>query len=341
MKSLIIPATVSLILITLPACHRPAHENREAAELPPVTVQTEPVTLQTVANRVAIPGTISPVDSAIISAKVIGTIDDLPVSLGQAVKKGDLLVSVTAGEISAKVLQAQAQLDQAVRDLSRERELLSKGASTSETVKTLEDRKRMLQAVLSEAETMLSYTRITAPFDGVITRKLVSEGDLASPGMNLLQIENSSALEVQTDIPEILAPLIEVGTEVEVIMPGGEWSGRANITELAPAADPVSRTFNARIALPNDTPVRSGQFARVRLSGHPVDAILVPASAVTTFGQIERVFTIEGERADLRIVKTGAVHGDRVEILAGLDSGDVIVVTAVQALVDGQLVEIN
>ena len=341
MKSLIIPATVSLILTTLPACHRSTDESRETAELPTVSVQTAFVTLQTVANRVEIPGTIRPVDSAIISAKVIGTIDNIPVSLGQAVKRGDLLVSVIAGEISAKVLQAQAQLDQAMRDLARERELLTKGASTSETVKALEDRERILQAVVSEAETMLSYTRITAPFDGVITRKLVSEGDLASPGMRLLQIENSSALEVETDIPEILALLVEVGTEVEIIMPGGEWSGRASISELAPGADPISRTFNARIALPDDTPVRAGQFARVRLSGHPVDAILVPASAVTFFGQIERVFTVEGNRADLRIVKTGAVHGDQVEILAGLDAGTVIVVTADHPLVDGPPVEVN
>ncbi|RKX31819.1 MAG: efflux RND transporter periplasmic adaptor subunit [Verrucomicrobia bacterium] len=341
MKSLILAAPASLILLTLPACHQSTDESRETAEQPPVSVQTASVALQTVANRVEIPGTISPVDSAIISAKVIGTIDNIPVSLGQAVKRGDLLVNIIAGEISAKVLQAQAQLDQAVRDLARERELLNKGASTSETVKALEDRERILQAVVSEAETMLSYTRITAPFDGVITRKVVSEGDLASPGMRLLQIENSSALEVETDIPEILAPLIEVGTEVEVIMPGGEWNGRASISELAPGADPVSRTFNARIALPNDTPVRSGQFARVRLSGHPVDAILIPASAVTLFGQIERVFTVEGDRADLRIVKTGAVHGDQVEILAGLDAGDIIVVTADQPLIDGQPVEIN
>ena len=341
MKTLILAAPASLLLLALPACHKATHENRETTERPTVSVQTAVVAIQTVANRVEIPGTISPVDSAIISAKVSGTVDSLPVSLGQAVERGDLLVSIIAGEISAKVLQAEAQLDQAERDLARERELLTKGASTSGTVDALEDRKRILQAVVSEAETMLSYTRITAPFDGVITRKLVSEGDLASPGMHLLQIENSSALEVETDIPEILAALIEVGTEVDVIMPGGEWNGRARITELAPGADPVSRTFNARIALPGGTPVKSGQFARVRLSGHPVDAILVPASAVTSFGQIERVFTVEGDRADLRIVKAGALHGDQVEILAGLDSGDIIVVAADQPLVDDQPVEVK
>jgi len=341
MKSLILALPASLTLVALPACQPSTHERAEAPELPRVSVQTSAVTLREVAHRMETPGTIQPVESAMIAAKVTGTIDSLPVSLGQPVKKGDLLVSIIAGEISAKLLQAQAQLGQATRDLARERELLSKGASTSETVKALEDREKILQAVVSEAATMLSYTRITAPFDGVITHKLVNEGDLASPGLPLVQVENSSALEVETDIPEIIAILVEVGTKVEIIMPNGGWNGQAKITEMAPAADPVSRTFHAKIALPNDTPVRSGQFARVGLPGPPSEAILVPTTAVTTFGQIERIFTVEGERADLRIIKTGASYGDKLEVLTGLNPGEVIVTVSDRPLVDGQLVEVK
>jgi RND family efflux transporter MFP subunit len=276
-----------------------------------------------------------------IAAKVIGTIDSLPITLGQEVARGDLLVRILAGEISAKVLQAQAQLDQATRDLARERELLSKGASTSETVSGLENRVRILQAAVSEAETMLSYTRINAPFDGVVTRKFVNEGDLASPGLPLVEIEDPKHLQVEIDIPEMLAQTVKVGTEVEVVMPGGEWTGPAPVKELAPAADPVSRTFHAKVTVPPGTPVRSGQFARVRLPGRPIEAILVPTTAVSNFGQIERIFTVEGTRADLRIVKTGAVHGDRIEILSGLSNGDRIIVNPPAGLVDGQPLEIH
>lgn len=339
MKSQIL--LLSLVSLAMAGCHRPSHESKEAPELPTVRVTTETVALETVRSREEIPGTIHSVDQAMISAKVIGTIDSMPVILGQEVSEGDLLVSIVAGEISAKVLQAQAQLDQTVRDLTRERELLTKGASTSETVAALEDGVRVLQAVVSEAETMLSYTKIRAPFDGVVTRKIASEGDLASPGMPLLEIENPRRFEVATDIPEMLARPDLVGAEVEVTMPGGEWTGLTVITEMAPAADPGSRTFHAKVAVPEGTPVRSGQFARIRLPGRPIETILVPASAVSRHGQIELVFTVEVDRADMRIVKTGTTYGDRLEILSGLGPDDVIITNSPAKLIDGQPVEIE
>jgi len=331
----------SLIMLVASGCHRPSHESVDAPELPSIRVATEQVRLETVQSREEVPGTIRAVDRAMIAAKVIGTIDSLPVTLGQQVTKGDLLVSILAGEISAKVLQAQAQLDQTARDLKREHELLTKGASTSATVAALEDGVRVLQAVVSEAETMLSYTRVTAPFDGVITRKLANEGDLASPGMPLLEIENPRRFEVVTDVPELLAQTVEVGTEVEVTMPGGEWTAWSTITEMAPAADPVSRTFLAKVAVPEGTAVRSGQFARIRLPGRPIEAILVSSSSVSRYGQIERVYTVEDGRADLRIIKTGARYGDRIEILAGLGPENTIIQNPPADLIDGQPVEID
>lgn len=339
MKSQILILSLASLAIT--GCHRPSHDAKDAPELPTVRVAVETVALETVRSREEIPGTIHSVDRAMISAKVIGTIDSMPVNLGHEVSKGDLLVSIVAGEISAKVLQAQAQLDQTVRDLNRERDLLTKGASTSETVAALEDGVRVLQAAVSEAETMLSYTKIKAPFDGVVTRKIANEGDLASPGMPLLEIENPKRFEVATDIPELLAQSTGVGTEVEVTMPGGEWTGMTEIVEMAPAADPGSRTFHAKVAVPEGTPVRSGQFARIRLPGRPIETILVPASAVSRFGQIELVYTVEEDRADMRIVKAGTTYGDRLEILSGLSPEDVIITNPPANLIDGQPVAID
>jgi len=330
----------SLILLVASGCQRPSPESVDGPEMPSIQVATEQVRLETVQSREEVPGTIRAVDRAMIAAKVTGTIDNLPVTLGQQVTKGDLLVRILAGEISAKVLQAQAQLDQSVRDLKRERELLTKGASTSETVAALEDGVRVLQAVVSEAETMLSYTRVTAPFDGVITRKLANEGDLASPGMPLLEMENPIRFEVATDVPELLAQTVEVGTEVEVTMPGGGWTAWSTITEMAPAADPASRTFHAKVDVPKGTAVRSGQFARIRLPGRPIEAILIPSSAVSRYGQIERVYTVEEGRVDLRIVKTGARYGDRIEVLAGLGPSDTLILNPPADLIDGQPVEI-
>ena len=122
MKLTILPLPALVVILATSACHRPAHETAALPDLPTVQVKTTTVAIQAVRGREEIPGTIRPVERAMIAAKVIGTIDSLPVALGQRVTRGDLLVSILAGEISAKVLQAQAQLDQASRDLARERD---------------------------------------------------------------------------------------------------------------------------------------------------------------------------------------------------------------------------
>ncbi len=134
-------------------------------------------------------GTIRPVQRAVLAAKVMGAIMEMPFTLGQHVAAGDLLVRISVGEVAARVAQAQSQLNVARRDLERERELLGKGASTTEMVHGLEDRFAMTQAMVREAEVMLSYGEVRAPFAGVIARKLADTGDLAAPGYPLLELE--------------------------------------------------------------------------------------------------------------------------------------------------------
>ncbi len=143
-------------------------------------------------KQVEVVGTVQAVEQAEISAKISGNIVAFPVDLGSRVKQGDLLAELNAGEISAQVRQAKAQLEQTRRNLEREENLLKKNAATPETVKSLEDTARIATAAYRETRTMLDYTRITAPFSGIITRKMANVGDLATPGKPLLQIEEGS-----------------------------------------------------------------------------------------------------------------------------------------------------
>lgn len=306
-------------------------------------------------------GTVRPVQHAVIAAKVMGVIEELPVTLGQRVKAGDRLVKISAGEISARLLQAQAQLNQARRDLDRERDLLGKGASTPDMVKNLEDRFAMTQAMVREADVMLGYATVSAPFDGVVARKLASTGDLAAPGMPLLELEGTGDFQVEAGIPDSLAPRLAVGTPLAVDVPATGAAFTGSLVELSSAADPSTRAITAKISVPPGTPVGSGQYAHVQVPGLPVRALLAPATAVSTLGQMERVFvaaesgpgvppvvsTDMGKMprphfafAVLRLVKTGAVRGDRVEILAGLADGERIVVDPPAGLREGQILEV-
>ena len=180
-----------LTLTLLAGCGHPAPDTGAAPSLPPIKAQVVTVRLESVPVLTEITGTVQAVERAQLAAKVMGSIETMPFTLGQRVKRGDTLVTISAGEINARVAQAESQFNQASRDLARERELLPKGASTATMVKDLEDRSSGAEAMLREAKVMLSYATLQAPFDGVITQKFANVGDLASPGLPLVAIEGS------------------------------------------------------------------------------------------------------------------------------------------------------
>lgn len=312
-----------------------------AAGLPPAKVHLIVAHIEESPFLTEVSGTVKPVQRAMIAAKVMGTIDEMPVTLGQRVKAGDLLVKISAGEISAKVLQAQAQLNMATRDLDRERDLLTKNASTADMVKGLEDRFAMTQAMVREAEVMLAYTSVRAPFDGVVARKMANAGDLAAPGQPLLEVEGTDVFQIEAGVPDSLATRLAVGATLTIEVPGSSASFSGQLVELSSAADAFARTVQAKISIPPDASVRSGQFARVLVPGTPVRALFVPKSAVSTLGQMERVFVEQNKHAVLRLVKTGAVRGDRVEILSGVAEGEQIVQVPPANLREGQSLEVQ
>ena len=329
------------LLALLAACSRPAPSDA-ADRLPAAKVRVATVHIEELPVAIEVAGTVQPVRHAALAAKVMGAIEELPVALGQRVKAGDLLVKISAGEISARVAQAKAQLDQVRGDLDRERALLAKNASTPETVRSLADRFAQTQAMVREAEVMLGYTIVRAPFDGVIARKFADVGDLASPGQPLLEIEDDTSFQVEAGIPDTLAEKLAAGAPLAIEVPASGTKFTGTIVEISSAADPSTRTVTAKISVPAGVTVRSGQFARVTVPGAPVRMLLAPAAAVTALGQMQRVFVADKDnRAVLRLVKTGAARGDRVEIVSGLDDGERVVVAPPTGLREGQALEMQ
>ena len=322
-------------------CSRSEKLEALASRLPAAKVTIATVHVADLASTIDVTGTIRPVKRAVLAAKLMGAIEEFPITLGQQVHAGDTLVKIAAGEISARLVQAQAQLNSARRDLDRERDLLSKGASTADMVRGLEDRFNLTQAMVREAETMLGYATLRAPFDGVVSRKLAHSGDFASPGLPLLEIEGSSNFQVEAAVPDSLAAGLAAGSPFTIEIPASGARFTAPLAELSSAADADAHTVLAKFTVPAGTTVRSGQFVRVAIAGLPVRTLLVPAAAVSTLGQLERVFVAGGDgRAVLRLVKTGATRGPSIEILAGLDDGERVVVAPPAGLSEGQALEI-
>lgn len=328
---------IGSILLVLAGCRGEEHRPPQTAQpLPTAEVRSYTAAPQGALPQTEVVGTLQAVTQAVIAAKVSGAIEQMPVVLGSQVKAGDLLVQLRAGEISAKVLQAQAQMEQARRNLERERKLLEKNAATAEMVKSLEEMYRIAEAAHREAKTMLDYTRITAPFAGVVTAKTASVGDLATPGAPLLHLEDSSRLQVVAAVPETQVLRLTRGDRLTVHVPAANLVLAGTVAEVAPAADPLSRTATVKLDIEVSPQLRSGQFARVTLPGAPRQTLFVPSAAVATFGQMEHLFVISDNKASLRLVRTGARADDQVEILAGLEPGELIAIPTTAALIDGQ-----
>lgn len=320
------------VLALVAGCSRPDPAAPVAA-LPAVAVKTAVALLATSPGTQPVPGVIRPFARATVAARVMGGVESARLAVGQTVRAGEVLVRINADELTARLEASRASLTQAEREHARETDLVGKGASTTDALRLSLDQLHLAEARVHEAEALLGYTAVTAPFDGVITADLVRAGDLATPGQPLFTVEGTADLRAELTVPESLAAL-PLGTAVSLQLDSGTVEGR--LVELSPAADPTSRTRLAKIALPAGTAARSGQFVRAAWPAATEAVLLVPASCVQSFGQMDRVFVVAGGHAQLRLVRPGATTGGETQILAGLEVGETVVVAPPAGLRDGQ-----
>ena len=259
-------------------------------------------------NRVATEediGTVRAKLHAVIEAKVSGKIEQMLVVPGQPVTNGELLGAIDAREIQAQYDQALAVRQQAESDLKRATDLFQQKILSSSEFDAAQSKFRVADAAATVAKTLLGYTRVTAPFDGVIMRKDADVGDLAAPGKSLLEMEDPRHLRLEADVPEALVDKIRLGDALSVRVDALETNLTGVVSEIAPAADPNSRTFVVKLDLPPVSGLRAGQFARVAVPAGEVSALRVPVSAVVQRGQLELLFVVADHHAQLRIIKTG------------------------------------
>lgn len=326
-------AVITAAVLMMAGCGGHEPEAAEAAELPEAGVRVGVVEEREGLRTQGLPGTVHPSDQAVIASKLMATVETVGVSIGERVKQGDLLVELDAAEIAAQVEQARAAVAQLERNLEREQALLAQSATTAEAVRTLEDEIRQARARLREAEIMDGYTRIRAPFDGIITAKEVLRGDFATPGMPLLTLEGLGNLEVHVQVPDSLVAL-PIGESVEVRANGAVLDGR--LQEWSPAADPASRTRLAKLQMPGETHLRSGQYVTVNWPAEATRSLWMPAGALSEVGQLDRVFRVEDGSVQLQLIRTGKRVDDEILVLAGLEAGDTVVLDPDPALRDGQ-----
>jgi len=326
---------VALSLAPLAACHK-AEPSKEAPPLPEATVRVQVIEEKSHPVVEEVVGTVRARSRAAVEAKTSGRIARMLVDLGQKVKKDDLIAEIDAQEVKAQLERAVANRDQAARDLQRYTDLLKKQVTSRQDFDNAESRFRVADAAVKEAETMKGYLQVRAPFDGVVTRRIADTGDFATPGKPLIELENPDSLRFEADVPAMLIDAVRPGQDVTVTVSSLPKPVAGRVAEIAPTADPNSRTFLVRIDLPATAGLRTGQFGRAAIPVGESISLRVPADALVVRGQMEMVFIREDGRIRLRLVKSGKTIGDEVEILSGVSRGESVVSRDAGALVDGQ-----
>ena len=345
---------LSLLFLLLTACSHESEQTQSREQLPSVQAIAVAAVKAPAPHSLEVSGTVEAVTRADISAQISGNILAIPVKLGQRVEKGEILVELDQSTPQSRLREAEVSLAQAQRNLSRESRLLARNAATPENVKNLKDTVAIARARVNQANTSLSFTRIRAPFNGIISAKLANTGDLATPGHALVRLEDLTRLEVVADIPETLLDGIHVGEVLPVEIPSADITLEGTVSEISPAVNPASRTAPATLSLDPQSTSRvrlsSGMFARIRLPlktlagrGENLQSIFVPAAALQRYGQLERVFILTGGQAEMRIVRIGATinhNGEMLlEILSGLDAGEKVLLSPTR-LRNGQPIEL-
>jgi len=328
--------------VVLAACS-PEHDSDMEASTGPAAAA---VSVQTVQSKPQqrnseVVGTVRAKLQATLEAKLSGRIASLPVNLGDHVEAGDLVARLDTAESQARLEQAEASLQQAMQDWKRISTLFEQQAATRAEYDGAQSRYLQAKAVAAEAKAMESYARVVAPFDGVVTKKWADVGDLAAPGKPLISMEDPSALQLEAAVPLAIADHVQRGMTLSVRVDGMSDALSGLVSEIAPGADPLTRTLQVKIDLLPQVGLKAGQFARLLVPIGENDTLRIPAAAVVQRGQMEIVFVLAGPHAQLRLVKTGKRSGDETEILSGLDAGDVVVVAGADQLTDGQAVDVK
>lgn len=363
-------AAISLVSVLAGCGGKHEDSSKKAVAAAPVVsgVLLETVTISSRPETIDLMGTVRARTSAVVSARIPGTISVLKVREGDRVSKGQLLLQLDAQENQANAAVAVSASDEAERALDEARsrkkladttfdryqKLFTEQAVTrqefdgkqterdlaAQAVSRADARITQAQAGSRAAAAMSGYTKIIAPLSGIITSKQADLGATVFPAQPLMTIEDQGSYQLELAVPESMAPVVKPGTGVEVTLDALKATFRAKISEIVPAADPASRTFIAKIAL-TQKGITSGMFGRGSIAlTSSAAGIFVTQKAVVERGSLTSVWSVGKDAvARMRLVKVGKTVGDKVEILSGLSAGERIVSGGGEKVSEGSRVE--
>ncbi|WP_129596144.1 efflux RND transporter periplasmic adaptor subunit [Anaerophilus nitritogenes] len=335
-----------------------------------VTVKTFNAQKKSIVLKTTLSGKIKPIEESSITPKIPGKVTKVYVEIGNKVQRGDVLFELDKEDVINSIKQAesaykvalanlahtQEQIDLAKKNFERTKNLYEEGAislqqyeqaelSSSDTnLQVIKAQIDQAKVALDTANSRLVDCSITAPISGFITSVDINEGEMASVGSPALTIANINTVTIETNISENMINKVHLGDSVDIfIKSASEKPFSGKISALSPAPNKNELTYPLKISLENkDALIKAGMFAEIHIVSEKKDNIIaIPSDAVITKEGKQVVFVVNKNTSKSKEVSLGLDNGKEVEIIKGLNEGDVIVTKGQNYLDEGSKVKIK
>ena len=322
--------------------HKKENSGRQEV-LSDVPVAIDTVIKQSLTNLVSMVGLIDPDNDVEIISEAKGMITRLNFKIGDQVKKGTVLVDIDDVIIKSDLARQEINYFKAKRDFDRNKTLYEQNSISASQLDISRLDMQAAENDLTRAKRALDDTRVKAPINGTINTRKVNEGSYIQQNSSIGNIVDISTMKVKVSISEKDAFMLHPGDTVEIttdVYPGHRFLG--HVDNIASKAD-EAHTYPVEIHLPNNPafPLKGGMFGRINFTSITSrDAIAISRDALIGSVKNAQVFVIKGNIASLRNITIGRESGQLLEVLNGLEEGEMVVTSGQNNLSDNQKVVI-
>ncbi|HKJ43323.1 MAG TPA: efflux RND transporter periplasmic adaptor subunit [Sunxiuqinia sp.] len=307
------------------------HLNNEIAiaerKIDAIPVKVDTAKWSTLDQTVISNGSLEANDQLTVVSETQGKITHVYKDLGDPVQKGDVIVKVEDETIAASVMVAEANVEQQQKDIERYKRLQEGNAITKHDLEKAEIGLKKAKADLIKAKKALSNTSITAPISGVINQKFITEGQWLNGGKPVAEIVDNHQLKIHVKIDGNDIYKIQKGETVNVSIPVfPERTFPGKVTAIAVKADQAMK-FAVEISLdnPKDVDLKSGLYAEVDFPVKSKKGLVIPKESIVGSMEKPQVFVVENQRAVLKYIVTGISNDSQIEVISGLNEGNLVI----------------
>ncbi len=300
-------------------------------------------------HYVELPGDVETKQNITIYPEFSGVLLNVNVNEGDRVQKGQILARIDEGGLGSQLAQLEAQAALAKTTFERQQRLWEQNIGSEIQYLEAKTNYEAMQNSVDQLRSQLAKTVVRAPFSGVIDEIFTEQGEVVAPGQSrLFRLINLSDMYISAAVPESYLGSIKKGTEVMVEIAATGTSFESTVRQVGNFVNPNNRTFEIQVAVPsNNEQIKPNLIATVKLNDYTSEeAIIIPENVILKNSAGENVAYVVTKQTDStgvaerRILETGRSYDNSVEILSGLQAGELVITSGARSIQEGEQVKI-